>query len=68
MYGNVRQIGFIAMTRDQIVKVSKEAARKSDTPRSGTPPTKKQLTRFEELKRLRKAAEETPEGRVRLRA
>ncbi|MGY3494211.1 hypothetical protein [Bradyrhizobium sp. USDA 4502] len=38
------------MTRDQIVKASKEASRKVDSPKSGTPASKKHVTRLAEIK------------------
>jgi hypothetical protein len=43
------------MTREQVVKVSQEAARKAADPKGSRPATKKQIQRLAELK-LRRAA------------
>jgi hypothetical protein len=55
MYGYVRQIGN-AMTREQIKKVSKQAAQKVADPKSGTPASKKHVQRLAELKHRRASA------------
>lgn len=48
------------MTRDQIMKVSQEAARKVANPKSGTPASTKHIERLAELKKLRKATQDDP--------
>ncbi|TWA97536.1 hypothetical protein [Bradyrhizobium stylosanthis] len=59
------------MTREQIVKISQEGARKVAKPTSGTPASKKHIARLAELKKRRKAAQENlapVEYQERLRA